>query len=989
MIGGLAMRFLGIDDDADVYDLLGLPRGQVLPAARIEQALLHRLGQLYAHPEGRSPDAEALRERLRNAADSLKRYMTRLREKPIPAAPPAHAAHRLTDFDRHVLATMIVSGGWNAVARSRLIALASSQGVTVQGLMKVIRGLSEYAHTAAPERSGAGIGPVQVSQITAGMSKYVPAAPPPSPIAELSDRIVERLAATMKDDTGAGTLKLTIAFGLIAAIIAIILVAKLYPIAQPVVRESIVAGTTLPPTDSSRDSSAPQEEPTSVARPAEFAALPTFADMVVPLSARQTADDVKSLLKELDEIGRRLVVSTDPAEMMYRSWEYAVSMIAGAWPLLDREATRQIDQAIANILLASADRPSVSNRMMRAFAPSGEILGEPLDLWRGAWRAGSLARISRNPVMPAALRDDARRLLEATLGEDRASGMRHFDAAADVWLRRSVPTMLNMLRDDEPSYQMWELWLIAQRKLGVGARHDRAIMHAMTLAMRSRGDIGRQNARLNVVGRLLRTVDFTSSAVVRDRFLDLFDDAEVSSASLWVLTSILAQDPRVEWYGGDLVIPHDAPDELRRRFSYDIRRLWPAIEESRWIASRRAFEIDETVHRLWLEAHDALLAEQPTRSIGTDEERMQRLVNWARLNEAAALLAAQQPMYAELALRAISSEPGAPPRGPAPGVPSNTNPQGIRPPGINHGHITGGPAGGRAPVSIGPDGVWAAAYEESRQRSEDRIRLLQQLRNAGGDLEPRNAAVFVREAYRGAADARSLAQSIAVEQFMFGPNVAVELLDQLVEAPRHVQVGEFLQRYTGTLLPPVRASDWMIEARRSLLEHTLRLRMPETAGIDLMASVLAESMLSQAAALRPEKARRAHAAAGSPTDAARQLAEAWRETAVATLAVTAFPEDVPGLDRRYATRLYLASGPMQEFVASQIAVLELLIYVVAAEQPPLLDELAGLASYASERRAGARHVLDQAGSTEQSIASLWRWRLGAEPLAYDEEELMP
>lgn len=989
MIGGLAMRFLGIDDDADVYDLLGLPRGEILSSARIEQALLHRLGQLYAHAEGRSPDADVLRERLRNSADSLKRYMMRLRERPAPAAQPVHAAHRLTDFDRHVLATMIVSGGWNAAARSRLIALASSQGVTVQGLIKVIRGLSEYAHTAAPERSGAGAGAVQVSQITAGMSKYVPAAPPPSPIAELSERIVERLAPTIKDDTGTGTLKLTIIFGLIASIIAILLVVKLYPErSKPVASETIIAGANLPP-ETPRDAAAPREELTSVARPAEFAALPTFADMVVPLSARQTADDIQSLLEELDEVGRRLVVSTDPAEMTYRKWEYAVNAIAGAWPLLDREATRQIDQAMASILLASADRPSVSNRLMRAFAPSGEILGEPLDLWRGAWRAGSLARISRNPVMPAALSDDARRLLEATLGEDRASGMRHFDAAADVWLRRSVPAMLNTLRDDEASYQMWELWLIAQRKLGVGARHDRAMMHAMTLAMRSRGDIGRQQARLNVVGRLLRTVDFTSSAAVRDRFLDLFDDSEVSSASLWVLTSILAQDPRVEWYGRELVIPHDAPDALRRRFSYDIRQLWPAIEESRWVASRRAFEIDETVHRLWLETHDALLADQSSRPMGTDETRMQRLLNWARLNEAAALLAAQQPMYAELALRAISSEPSTPPRGPAPGTPSNTNPQGIRPPGVNHGHIMGGPAGGRAAVPIGPDGVWAAAYEESRQRSEDRVRLMQQLRNAGGDLEPRNAAVFVREAYRGPADARSLAQSIAIEQFMFGPNVAVELLDQLVEAPRNAQVGDFLQRYTGSFLPPLRASDWMVEARRSLLEHTLRLRSPETADIDIAASALAESMLSQAAAIRPERARHAQTAAGSPTDAVRQLVEAWREIAVTTLAVTAFPEDVPGLDRRLATRLYLASGPLQEFVASQITVLELLMYVLAAEQPPLLDELGGLAAHASEQRAGARHVLDQAVSTERAIASLWRLRLGVEPLAYDEPELIP
>ncbi|MHC4768653.1 MAG: hypothetical protein ACYTEI_08085, partial [Planctomycetota bacterium] len=138
MSAELFKKILGVPENSEPRVLLGLGRKKKLDAASIEAALRHRIVKTYAHTEGRSEEAEKVRKRLRKAARILLRSL-KPAEPQEPAWPPVKVparqpVARLTDFDRHVLAVLVGCGGWNAAARSRLVAVAAAYGVSVGGL---------------------------------------------------------------------------------------------------------------------------------------------------------------------------------------------------------------------------------------------------------------------------------------------------------------------------------------------------------------------------------------------------------------------------------------------------------------------------------------------------------------------------------------------------------------------------------------------------------------------------------------------------------------------------------------------------------------------------------------------------------------------------------------------------------------------------------------------------------------------------------------
>ena len=107
--------------------------------------------------------------------------------------------------------------------------------------------------------------------------------------------------------------------------------------------------------------------------------------------------------------------------------------------------------------------------------------------------------------------------------------------------------------------------------------------------------------------------------------------------------------------------------------------------------------------------------------------------------------------------------------------------------------------------------------------------------------------------------------------------------------------------------------------------------------------------------------------------AAAELAEAWRQRAVAVSSRVAYP--VPGdeaeIQRRHATRLRLAEGPLQLFVASQLALLDQMAYMAVADQAGLREPALGVLIDSARRRSRMSHVLSQAVEAEHAMNRLW------------------
>jgi len=856
-------HILGVPASADAATLLGLGPGGHDRVA-IEAALRARLDETYVHPDGRTPDAEIARRALRLAAARLTEAVAGTASCDLrPLARRVHrGAHRavpprpqLTEFDRSVLATLVGSGGWNAGSRARLVALASTYGVSAAGLLRVMRGLSAYA-AAGGQR-------LALDDIAHGAPRV--SLPPTATEAGTAEgRLGERMDPESVVEGPWPTVKLSILFGLITIFAFVLLLRLMWPepieTAPPLTESAIVAGTETPAAGDGRRPGPTGPSVSDPRRLAVFPRPPTFLGNALPPVATDAADRCTELAEQLDDVARRLSITDDPSEAAFRLWEDAILTISTGWVLVDDSTRRVIDVGLGEVLHEGGDSPATTDRLLAALRPSLPLL-EPIDVWRAAWQAGTLGTIAASRVLPPSVVERARIILDEALREQVGGG---FAPAADAWLRQVTSSLADRIERDAQIEDYWEVWLAAQRELdepalrghGSAARErlDVALMTAIHAVLVTATDLSRPGPSANVLGRLLTITDFETSVAVRDRVGLLFDEPAVSTHDLWVLTSLLARLDTAPWFDESLVLPHDAGTPYRNRLRDRIAAQWPAdsAASAEFQAARgRGVMVDPRAGARWM----ALLDRMGSRPVpDRDTALMERLLLASRLNEAAGQLASRNVAAADEVLDALEAAlaegAGAPRAKPGSWLP---NPR----------------RRARAGQSVGGDGDWSAAYLDLSRNTEERLHALRGLRNRPGtDLGPLDAEVFVREAYRGSPrEVRSLARAIAVEQFARGPNVALEMLDQFPDAPRNERMSETIRMLTGRLLPPARSESWPALARLALVEHALSLRPAGRTEIDVLAEAFRDSLVQRAVLVRREAGRRV-AGAGAVEDRA-------------------------------------------------------------------------------------------------------------------------
>ena len=292
--------------------------------------------------------------------------------------------------------------------------------------------------------------------------------------------------------------------------------------------------------------------------------------------------------------------------------------------------------------------------------------------------------------------------------------------------------------------------------------------------------------------------------------------------------------------------------------------------------------------------------------------------------------------------------------------------------------------------SIGRDGDFATAFQQTAKNTEQRLDLLRALRaNGGSDLGPIDAEFFVQVVYRNSVqEIRSTAQAILLQQFASGPAIAMEMLDQFAEAPVNETTSETIQGFTGQQLPPVRSASWAVKARLALVQRVMSLRPETNIALDELTVALTDSYFRRLMLMRKDQV--SSAPPHTPQEAAALLVQAWMERAATAPPVSPrppypprpplppispVPDDYPGLQRRHMMRLRLAEGPIQNFVAQQLAILDLLTYITVAEQPAVHDAALEVLRKSSETRSRLPGVLEQAVEAELALARLWKLRI--------------
>jgi hypothetical protein len=102
----------------------------------------------------------------------------------------------------------------------------------------------------------------------------------------------------------------------------------------------------------------------------------------------------------------------------------------------------------------------------------------------------------------------------------------------------------------------------------------------------------------------------------------------------------------------------------------------------------------------------------------------------------------------------------------------------------------------------------------------------------------------------------------------------------------------------------------------------------------------------------------------------------WQREAEALVATGREPLNLSQIEARRSARLRLAVGRVQEFVAEQVTICELMSYVVTAEQPAKSDQGAAALGELSETRRKSRHIFDQIEAAERTRLRFWLARFG-------------
>jgi len=851
----------------------------------------------------------------------------------------------LTPFDQQVLGILIGCGGWNSISRSRLVALASEYGVSVDGLIKVVTGLSQYAGSGGPR--------LEVAQITAQSTYLQAESPPPSAASHTTIALAERWTPELRRQSYWATVKLIMLFGAVTILFGVISLQLLLPQAETTVSppaspsEVEYSGRSLPPVVTTPTPELPGS------RLAVFPVFPTFQGNSLPIDAADAADECPQLPALFSELARKLSLTDDPSEAVFRDWEYAVNTASIGWVLADQSTRYALKRGAEEVMFAASDMPQVSDRLLIQLNPPELRRLDTLDLWRGSWKVNMLAHLDQSTLLPPMVIEAARRQIESILNIS-SSKFQDEHSHAQEWLDKAIDRLVEVTEYDPNIYDLWEMWLFAQREVSDGHVSQNSLMRAIEAILRTNVDLSNPGPSVNVLGRLLNLVDFNQDVLVKQQVMMFFTSHElIATHDLWVLTSLLAQSDMTDWFDETMVLPADGNYAFRNRIRDAMEDHWPEIIEHVVVdVSAELPQMNIDLVQQWLALYARLTTELPDSHLQlTAVLHLNSLLSLSHLNAAALALAYQQDEQAQQIMQSL---------------PQLT--------ADRRDDMTQRLAHQRNRQPSGSDGRWTEEYDQVRRSTNEKIQLLQKLRSGvRTDLGPIDTVTFVREVYRGSSrEIRALASTVLIERLSQGANVALEMLDQFPDAPLSDELSDLIYRFTGHILPPSGGETWIRETRIALTRHALELYQGGSHHSEVLTEQLTDSYLARLDII--SNSLSTTTVIDTPDEAAHQLAETWYMRISLLGASHSIPADLSALTQRRAIRQRLAEDPLQDFVVAQLTILDYLAYQTAAHFPGVVPSLTRQYNLSVQQRQQYTHVLSQAVRVEHDIASLWQLR---------------
>lgn len=906
-------RFLGhVDPATGPFGVLGLPVRDATPE-EIDAALSRRIERLERHRQGSSAEADEVLLALHVAAAQLRdTTVRRAMLAQLPGAPRAPAAPLEAERDESIppvgfaeLARAMIahSGGWNRRSRRRIAGLAHTYGLTPAALRAAMSdlGASQRASADTTAAPSARFEPISEEAV-----------PNPAPrwmvIATISLFVCTAI--------------------LLGALIAIVVVR-------------------LP-------SVVPSGAGTAAVNRGEALQLAGASEIVEPterLTASEPPPPTRDLTDALAALRRAGGLLADRPSEAERVAEAELARFAIEWVAGDPEIVEAgIAELSSFLTTAVRTETSVAARFAERIVAMADpaIGGGRSTIAERVFAAGASARLSRDKLT-GSIESRFREVLVRMSGDGVGVRTRSFGAGAALAL-----VVASRECDECPPFdRIAPEWLRVQ---GALARIDpEAAAGAILEAL---GDLLRApfsrdaSAGIQALAVALALDDSGSNAAIR--VIGWFDDREISTAGLSVLTSTMVSSGAIPGAPLEVLVSARATDGDRARVRDALAARFgvPITVPTRRVADR-----------IGSAAAEILAAKVPVDA--TDALRL--AARAAAVHQAAALKWIGRDADADEAI-ALADDGllGA-------AVDSASQALGAR---LDLARLTG-------PTS-GTDGRWALRFIQASRNEDERARLLLEIRSGSVPLGPADADVLAMAALGPNPPLLRKTAQRTLLMHALNPFVIAAVTEAIPDAVTTDDVAETLESFTLTTLPDPRSETFRAEAARAVVSLLLSAVVPS---IDRRVVALQERITSAYVDIADASADPLDRASGvwrgrSGDAACVAAAEAVR--AALRRDAHRYAEGrwtfvrLSEIDRRHAARAALPRTGLERFIVEQQSIAETLAYLVAAERPLASFEAARVIDDMERAHLAAKDPMHQVLAAERAIVALWAIRFGTD-----------
>jgi hypothetical protein len=981
------------------WKLLGLEHGSGDERA-IAAALDARLGAVNRHPLGGIPEADEVRLALHTAAAQLMHPEVRAnllrghlgQDSAAPggannASQESHvqgsSIHDSTEIDP-VLMAIAMNGGLNDRSLRRIMMISGTQEQSLESITSDIqRRLVAYSH----RHGGGAVGSSGTTQEGTPAATRPTAIPRGTAKARAGAQRVPGAAGDPdlkihRDDPGARVIKTIVLTALVViGSASAVMVGVMLLLNQPTTQTAGTGNTA----DGGTGSSRPQDLFPSTGD-GTLTERPKPEPLKEAAGTPPAADDPRSVAHRLRGYGSRVI---DQPEEARESLARDVRLLSTRWMELPADEQGAVQDSIVEFLYRA---PNVE------IAKSGVdaiLEGSTQSGWNGArvstelWRAGMILRLAREKDLPAAIRQ---LINERGAGAIRGDEVLSFGRGVQGRLA-TLPLEMVAPTDASGRYippspaqakeiaEAWTAWRNACKLAysSDAAGLDRLLITGLETILADGPEQASDHGLADPVREIILALSWRKDSIARPWLVASFSSTELSSADLELVTRTLASGSSAEGVDGRMILAPAADELTRLELRNAYAQAWGLSDPE------RRDELLEAWKTAAAQVQDAAQVDS-----SSDENYIGSLagaVTKARLNLAATMI------WAGLIEEPVSMVQD--PSSLASGILSRVN-SSATPQRLDDG---------------GTDGSWGVQYMIAEQRVPDRLRLLTELVRANRPLGQTDAEIVVAEAFRGAPEVVRTAAKDVVERWSQTPPVLFALLEDSYRIPKTRANSLMLGSITLGRLPSIRDPEWYIAVRRAIVDRLLEVlaaQGPDRA-IDMLALELQRTCTSRA---RPSDAvldsapsasnrQQSDQTSGQPSggdqtatpptarpsvrDRRRsgpvdelqpivELESQWRRAASALLPTGREPITPEQIDRRLSARLALGNGPVDEFAAHHLAVVELMAFVVSLEQPTRADRVREILDELATARRSAVHIFQQVESAERAMLELWRIR---------------